>query len=522
MNGVIYARYSSDNQREQSIDGQIRECTAFAEKSGIRIVGHYIDRAYSATNDKRPDFQKMIKDSAKRLFDVVIVWKLDRFARDRFDSAIYKNTLKNNGVRLISATEPISDSPEGILLEGMLEAYNEYYSVELARKVKRGMIENALKCKYNGGTLPVGYTTDGDQNIIVDPVTAPVILEAFERYADGMTIRELVDELDAKGVRTQRGGKINQNCMTRILHNVRYMGIYKFDTQIIKGGIPAIVSEELFERVKDRMAKTKKAPATHKAEDDYILTTKLRCGKCGALMIGECGTSKTRGVVHHYYKCANAKRRRNCDKKTVRKLWIEDLVIDHVKQTLMNDALIDRISEALLCELQKESTALPVLRRDLAAVNKNIDNMLNAIQSGIITESTKERLEQLERRKDEIAVKIAKEELSRPVASKEDIALWLRRFRDYDLSKKEHRERLVDLFVNVIYLYDDHYEIFYNGEPDAAEIVFDDAALKKARSRQKRRGNYASSDMETFAPPMKKDCFCSPFSLVNDVCPPGK
>ena len=125
MNGVIYARYSSENQREESIDGQLRECTAFAQHNDIQIVGEYIDRAFSAKTDNRPSFQKMIKDSAKGEFDVIIVWKLDRFSRDRYDSANYKHILKKNGVKVVSAKENISEGPEGIILESMLEGFEQ-------------------------------------------------------------------------------------------------------------------------------------------------------------------------------------------------------------------------------------------------------------------------------------------------------------------------------------------------------------------------------------------------------------
>ncbi len=166
MRGVIYARYSSDNQREESIEGQLRECKEYAEKNDIQIIGTYTDRALSAKTDNRPDFQKMIKDSTDKNFEVVLVWKLDRFARNRFDSAYYKNVLRRNGVKVLSATELISQNAEGILLESMLEGYAEYYSAELSEKVLRGLTENALKCKYNGGTLPIGYYIDSFINAI--------------------------------------------------------------------------------------------------------------------------------------------------------------------------------------------------------------------------------------------------------------------------------------------------------------------------------------------------------------------
>ncbi len=158
MKAVIYARYSSDNQREESIEGQLRECKEYAQRNGILVLQSYIDRALSAKTDNRPEFQRMIRDSAKGLFDTVLVWKLDRFARNRYDSAHYKSQLRKNGVKVISATESIADGPEGIILESMLEGMAEYYSAELAQKVNRGMRENALKARSNGGTIPAGVS----------------------------------------------------------------------------------------------------------------------------------------------------------------------------------------------------------------------------------------------------------------------------------------------------------------------------------------------------------------------------
>ena len=190
MKAVIYARYSSDNQREESIEGQIRECTAFAEKNDITVLKHYIDRAYSARTDHRPAFQEMIKDSDKHLFDMVIVWKLDRFSRDRYDSARYKVLLKKNNVRVVSATEVISSGADGILLESVLEGFAEYYSADLAEKVNRGMTENVLNKKCNGGTRPVGYVVDKEHHFQIDPLTAPFVLEAFNRYAEGATMKK--------------------------------------------------------------------------------------------------------------------------------------------------------------------------------------------------------------------------------------------------------------------------------------------------------------------------------------------
>ena len=205
MKAVIYARYSSDSQREESIEGQLRECTEYAERNGITILRSYIDRALSARTADRPEFQNMIKDSEQKLFDVVLIWKLDRFSRDRYDSAHYKRILKKNGVKVVSVKENISDGPEGIILESMLEGYAEYYSAELSEKIQRGQKENALKCKNNGGNTPLGYVVGTDGVLAVDPLTAPLVTEIFTRYDSGESISEITASLNGRGLKTKKG-----------------------------------------------------------------------------------------------------------------------------------------------------------------------------------------------------------------------------------------------------------------------------------------------------------------------------
>ena len=470
MKGVIYARYSSDNQREESIEGQLRECKAFAEKNDIQIVETYIDRALSARTDRRPDFQRMIKDSSGKKFEVVIVWKLDRFARDKYDSAHYKRILKNNGIKVVSATEAISAGAEGILLESMLEGMAEYYSAELSEKVTRGLTENALKCKYNGGTLPIGYMIDSEQYFQIDPLAAPAVLDAFKHYADGASMREITDEMNLKGVRTKLGGKISINSVTRMLHNRKYIGEYRYNDIVHPNGIPAIVPEDLFNRVQERMATNKKAPAKHKAEDEYLLTTKLFCGKCQCYMVGESGTGRNK--VHRYYKCASVKNHKGCDKKTVKKEWIENLVIEQIKKLIFDDELIEKLADTVMKLQSKENTALPLLKKRFADTQKSIDNMLDAIQQGILTASTKERLESLEKQKSELSVQIIKEEMAKPTLSREQIIFWFHRFRKLNTKKLDHRRRLIDSFVNAIFLYDDRITFTFNYKDGTKTINF--------------------------------------------------
>ena len=482
MKAVIYARYSSDSQREESIEGQLRECTAFAEKNGITILRHYIDRAFSAKTDNRPEFQNMIKDSGKKLFDMVIVWKLDRFARNRYDSARYKSTLKKNGVKVVSATEVISDGAEGIILESVLEGYAEYYSADLSEKVIRGMTDNALKCKYNGGTLPIGYVIDDEQHFQLDPLTAPFILEAFKRYDEGATMTAIRDWLNEQGMKNTRNQSMTYNSVQHLLNNRRYIGEYRYRDVVVPEGIPAIVPVDLFERVQEKMAKNKKAPARHKAEEDYLLTTKLFCGYCGAYLCGESGTSHT-NKVHRYYKCVSVKKKRaECHKKPVKKDWIEDLVVDATMKMVMDDKAIEAIVSMVIDVQDRENTNLPLYEQQLNEANTAIQNLLNAIQQGILTKSTKGRLEELEAVKDELEIKIANERLAKPKLSAEFVTFWLHRFRKLDVRQQSHRKMLIDAFVNTIYLFDDKVVIGFNYKDGTKTITFDDVknAVEKA------------------------------------------
>ena len=474
MTAVIYARYSSDNQREESIEGQIRECTAYAEKNGITIVKHYIDRAISAKTDNRPQFQQMIKDSDKKLFDIVLVWKLDRFARNRYDSARYKTQLKRNGVKLMSATEIISEGPEGIILESVLEGYAEYYSADLAEKVVRGQTENILKGRCNGGRGTFGYTLDSERKFHIDPLASPFVLEAFRKYRDGLTMKEIRDWLNENGIKNPVGGAFTYNSVEHMLKNRRYIGELKFRDVVVPDAIPPIVPLELFDDVQEKIAKNKKAPARRKAEDDYLLTTKLHCGCCGALMFGESGTSRT-GEVHRYYKCATAKKKKGCKKKTVRKQWMEDLVVNQTMQLVKDDAAMESII-AKVMELQnKENTNIPLYEKQLRDAESGIQNMLNAIQAGILTSSTKERLEQLEETKRELEARIAEEKLAKPKVTEEFIRFWLLRFRKLDMSLKDQRQALVDTFINAIYLYDDKVLITFNYKEGTQTVTFGEA-----------------------------------------------
>ncbi len=414
----------------------------------------------------------MIRDSHKKLFDVVIVWKLDRFARNRYDSARYKSALKKNGVKVVSATEVISDGAEGIILESVLEGYAEYYSADLSEKVIRGMTENALKCKYNGGIVPFGYVIDDEQHFQQNPLTAPIVLDIYKMYEDGATMRELQAWLEEKGIKNHFNRPLTYNNIGKILKNRRYIGEFKYRDVIIPDGIPEIIPQDLFQRVQEKIQKNRKAPARHKAEDDYLLTTKIFCGHCGAYMCGESGTGRSK--VYHYYKCVNVKKHKTCKKKSVKKLWIENVVVDEAMKIVMDDKAIEAIAAMVVDMQNRDNTALPLYEKQLKETNTGIENVLNAIQQGILTKSTKARLEKLEKTKEDLEIKITNENLSKPRLTMEFVIFYLQKFRKLDVSIQSHRKMLIDTFVNAVFVYDDKLIITFNYKDGTKTINLDD------------------------------------------------
>ena len=497
MTAVIYARYSSDSQREASIEGQTAataEATRSAEARTVSRAGAAptVDACLllPAKTDDRPDFQRMIKDSGKKIFDVVLVWKLDRFARNRFDAVNYKYQLEKNGVHLVSAMEPISQGPEGIMVESMLIGMAEYYSAELALKVARGERENALQCKYNGGVVPLGFTIGKEDRLYhIDPETAPIVQEIFSRYADGEPAEKIAASLNERGLRTRTGKPFVKNSFFQIFRNRRYIGEYRYKDIVTPGGIPAIVDKDLFDRVQQRFEQNRIAHGRPAKEDvSYLLTTKLFCGKCGTLMGGESGTSHM-GNTYYYYKCGNAKRhgKAHCDLKAIRKEPLERFVVDTAIKVIFNDEIIEQLIDLVMEAQQKENTRLPVLKDQLRDTEKRLANLLEAIEQGILTSTTKQRLDELEARKEALNTSILEEELKKPVLTREWMRFWFEKFRKGDMRDMEHQRQIIDTFVNSVYVFDDRVVLNFNFTDDSKTIsreeVLGSSAVENAPPR---------------------------------------
>lgn len=474
-NAVIYARYSSDKQTEQSIEGQLRDCRAYAEQLNLNIVGEYIDRALSGRYADRPQFQQMIKDAKKHGFKYVLVYKLDRFTRNRYDSAIYKNELKKHGVKVLSAMERLTDDPESILLESLLEATAEYYSVELAQKVNRGMRETALKANYTGGSIPPGYRIES-KKYVIDEKTAPIVRMIFDLYTSGKGKKEIVDILTEHGYKTCKNKPFTINTLTYILSNEKYIGTYKYNNIIIEDGCPAIIDKSTFKKAQEIADRTKRAPAAAKAKVDYLLTGKIFCGYCGAPMIGECGNGNS-GKTYHYYTCATRRRKHTCTKKNEKKGYIEWYITEQTQQYILHPKRIDYIVEQILEAYNREfnSEALKSIEKEIDMLDKELDKCVDKLLSTdipSIISKINERAADLEKQKINATKELQKMKIC--VGAKvapDELREWLASFRDGGCLDPEYQKRIINTFINAIYLYDDKVVIYYNSK-GAKQISF--------------------------------------------------
>lgn len=469
-NAVIYARFSSHAQNEQSIEGQLAVCYEFAQRNDLRIVHEYIDRALTGTTDKRPEFLQMIEDSKRKGFMYVLVYQLDRFARNRYDSATYKAKLKKNGVRVLSAKENITDDASGILIEGVLESMAEYYSAELSQKIKRGISISASKCKYFGGGVPLGYKIDSDKNYVIDEETAPIVRKMFQMLANGYNYADIARYLNERGIKTSRGAQWNKNSFQSVFSNRRYLGKYIFQGNEIDGGIPQLIDEELFEEVQRVLARYAAAPARGKAKVEYILSEKLICGKCGNKMTGVSGTSKN-GNKHNYYKCVGVVKG-ICNKRGVRKQFIEDEIITAIigdgternKYGVLTDEFIEMVAAETYTLIQAERNDSEIKRLEsLVAENqKAINNLMQALMLGKITDTILAQIEKLESENKELNDTITAEKSMQMNYSYSDIRKWLLHFRTLDYTKTKNRKALIDTFIYKILLYDNKMKVLFH------------------------------------------------------------
>ena len=403
-------------------------------------------------NSTRVDL-KMIKDSAAKKFDVVIVWKLDRFSRNRVDSAHYKYVLRKNGVKVISATESISEGSEGILLESVLEGIAEYYSAELSQKVLRGLNENRKKGLFCGGGVPYGYRVE-NKRVYVDEDAAEIVRYIYERYSIGVTVPQILKELNARNV-LFKGRAFNSGHVYKILSNERYSGKYTVHGETYTNTFPKIVSDEIFDRVAQTAKKNLRCKRS--VEVVYLLKNKVKCGYCGMPVTAETGTSR-HGKTIHYYKCSGRKRNiTDCDLMIVRKETLEKIVMDAIINALSEPNAISKIVDHIYQvqeQMLNEQKELKLLQSEKQKIDLAIDNIMSAIERGVMSNNAIRRLNELEEQQLEYEKKIAIEKSKTvDLIPKAEIANY------YKSALKLEPLLLINYLVDEIILYNDRIEI---------------------------------------------------------------
>ena len=472
---VIYARYSSDSQTEQSIEGQLRVCYEYAKQNDLIVLDAYIDRAMTGTNDNRPAFQKMIRDSEKQQWQAVLVYKLDRFARNNYESVVNKKRLKDNNVKLISAMENITDTPEGRMMECLLEGMNQYFSEELMQKVKRGLKESWLKGNATGGRKVFGYDVV-DQKYLINEKEAATIVEIFTKYSQGYTAEEIARSLKERGIKYHNDKPLTNRIIFKLLHKRKYTGKVEHGGIVYDKIFPQIISDELWQKIEMIHQHNKIAPSSKKAVYEYILTGKLVCGICHKKMSGASGSSKAKRV-HYYYVCTSHKKGDKCTTTSVQKDYLEDLVINATMSFLSNEKTIERIVNSVFTVLEKESknnSALKLLENKKAQAQKSADNLIKAIEEGIITEQTKSRLKELEMQINQIEYEIVKEKKkAQQYLTREQVKEFISSKFSANENDLEFRKMIVNTFIREIVFFEDKLLITYNFSTPTEPVAID-------------------------------------------------
>ena len=452
---VIYARYSSDNQTEQSIEGQLRVCQDYAQRNNIVVLNTYIDRAMTGTNVNRPDFQQMIKDSSKKEFDNIIVYKIDRFSRNKYETAKYKKILKDNGVKLLSAMENIPDTPEGIILESLLEGMAEYYSAELSQKVKCGMNETRLKGNFTGGTIIYGYNVE-NHKVVINEEQAEVVRYIYKQYSLGTYVKDIIKSLTERGI-LNKGKPFARNTIYNILKNEKYAGIYRHGNEIFENMYPRIVSTDIYDIVRNKTSNN--TYGKRSTEVNYLLRHKLTCGYCGMPISAECGTTGS-GKKYRYYKCLGRKRNNGCEKSNIPKELLENFILKNITKILQKPQIMNTVINNLL-KVQKEKSNGTALLNTLLKEKKqselSLDNLVKAIEQGIFTATTNKRIKELESTIEQLGKQILIEQnKTRMELSRGDIEKFYKEALLYDSFN------LINYVIKNIKVYEDKIEITFN------------------------------------------------------------
>ena len=434
---AVYARFSCDKQRDASIEDQLYEAERYCETRNYEIVRAYTDYAISGRSDDRPQFLQMIEDAKAGAFDVVLVWKMDRFARNMQDQFFHEKILNDCGVLLESVKENIAgNGVEASMSKGMHAIFAQIRSQQSAEDTMRGMLGKARKCQYLGYQW-LGYTHEGDE-IVIDPGTAPIARRIHEDYLSGNSVKDIVEWINSQGVRNRNGDPVGYQFVTGILKNWAYAGVYTWGKQKdergnvildanglpvplvrVDDGIPAIVSTDVKERCLKRLCFHRHV----KAKVDYVLSGKLVCSKCGQPMHGEVCRNKY-GVECFRYVCRD--KRRACT-GVYWKDEIESAIASNIRAALTDPELVELIADAFsrYQDRKRPSASIEAVQADIKSLKRQRANLIKAVEDGMPYSHVKERLERIDAQQAGMERKIADLERSRTEITKSDVLQML-------------------------------------------------------------------------------------------------
>lgn len=468
----MYLRYSSSSQDPQTIEVQRKKCMEYAKNNGLEVIREYKDEAKSGRNGNRDGLQEILKDAKTGEFNFVIVYNTDRFFRDAGEGINTVKQLSKMGVDLISTTEPFINNASGKFNRNMSFVTAQYYSDLYGEKITNGIASNASKFLSIGGQISFGYKTI-DKVIYVDEEKAPYVKIIYEKYLNGDTIIDIARYLNDLGVKTNTNGTFNKNSLRTILKNKRYIGTYIFKGQETPNAIPRIIEDDLFYKVQEKMKKNQKAPATNKAKEPYILTGKAFCGYCKNMLFADGGNNKKK-IYYKYYVCKTKKLEKKCNKKSTPKEVLEDIVVQETRK-ILTDKVVDSIVKevVLLCEKDRDTTILNKLNKNLKDNMKKKDNLLDAIADcdmPSIRNDLYEKMKSIDKQILEIEQQISIEEKKHVKVTVQNVKYFLHRLKTGKITDISYRQKLVNTFVNKVFVFDDHILIYYNIREEPVEV----------------------------------------------------
>ena len=494
-NCVIYARFSSYGQNEQSIESQVRTCKEYADRCGMTVVGLYSDKAKTGTNDKRPDFQRMMKDAQSGTFGYIVVYMMDRFSRNRRDSIMYKEMLKEKfGIKVLSALEPISDDEGGEFYEMFLEWNAEKYSKRLSKRIRDGIDTSIKNGTYCGGRLMYGYRLidterTGKKGIIhkveINEEEAEVVRFIFESYADGIPKKKIAEALNEKGYRFN-GKKFTFRMFEHWLVNEKYTGEFTFGGRVCTNVYPQIIDKALFQRVQDKLSEKRYVSGgENTAKVPYLLTGKLYCGHCGTKMISDGGTSK-KGFKYYYYACKKMKAG-ECNKHRERKDILERTVVSFVFDFLSDKENMDTIANDVIAYYDKrtDESNLKSINAKIAAIQTDVERLTDSYvtaQSTLLRNSIEKKMADYEVLLNDLYTQKVKLEMERGYKlTKEDILEFVKGILKTDNTDKEFQKRIIDILVKKVIVYDGRVAVFFNIN-GGSNILTEDISVEDFRN----------------------------------------